>query len=132
MTLVVVDTSVWAREHQAVVASALAAAIRANVLAISAPLVLELLRSSTSAARLQLDAARFDGLRQIAITTAVVRRARSVQAALAWHGHHRGPSAVDLLAAAAAESVDAELWHCDRHFELIADVTGQPMRRVGT
>jgi len=27
---------------------------------------------------------------------------------------------------------DAELWHCDRHFELIAEVTGQPMRRVGT
>ena len=39
---------------------------------------------------------------------------------------------MDLLAAAAAESVDAELWHCDRHFELIEEVTGQPMRRVGT
>lgn len=132
MTLVVVDTSVWAREHQAAVARALAAAISANLLAISVPLVLELLRSSPSAARLQLDAARFDRLRQIKITAAVERRARSVQAALAWRGYHRGPSAVDLLAAAAAESVDAELWHCDRHFELIAEVTGQRMRRVGT
>ncbi len=32
---------------------------------------------------------------------------------------------------AAAEAVDAELWHCDRHFELIAEVTGQPVRRLG-
>lgn len=132
MSLVVADTSVWAREHQSTVAAALAAAVRANLLAISAPLVLELLRSAPSAARLQLDAARYDRLRFIEITTAVVHRARAVQAALAWRGYHRGPSAVDLLAAAAAESVDAELWHCDRHFELIAEVTGQPMRRVGT
>ena len=72
VSLVVVDPSVWACEHQAAVARALATAIRAKVLAISAPL------------------------------------------------------------AAAAESVDAELWHCDRHFELIAEVTGQRMRRVGT
>ena len=35
------------------------------------------------------------------------------------------------LAAAAAESVGAALWHCDRHFELIAQVTGQLQERVG-
>jgi predicted nucleic acid-binding protein len=37
-----------------------------------------------------------------------------------------------LLAAAAAAEVGIELWHCDRHFELIAELTDQPMRRLGT
>lgn len=132
MRLVLAHTSVWSREHQDVVARSLAGATRADLLSMTAPLLLELLRSSPSAARLQLDVARFDGLHQIETTPAVIRRARSVQAALAWRGYHRGPSAVDLLTAAAAESVDAELWHCDRHFELIAEVTGQRVRRIGT
>ena len=39
---------------------------------------------------------------------------------------------MDLLTAAAAEAVDAELWHCDRLFELIAEVTGQSVRRIGS
>ena len=59
-------------------------------------------------------------------------RAREIQAALSWRGYHRGPSAANLLTAAAAESVEAELWHCDRHFDLIAEVTGQPVRKVGS
>ncbi len=44
---------------------------------------------------------------------------------------HQGPSPVDLLTVAVAEAVDAELWHRDRYFELIAEVTGQPVRRLG-
>jgi len=45
-------------------------------------------------------------------------------------GYDRAPSPLDLLAEA-AEAVGAELWHCDRHLELIAEVTGQPVRRLG-
>jgi predicted nucleic acid-binding protein len=70
-------------------------------------------------------------LHAIDLTPAMGWRARVVQAALALRGYHRGPSPIDLLAAAAAEAVGAELWHCDRHFELIGQVTGQPMRRLG-
>jgi hypothetical protein len=51
--------------------------------------------------------------------------------ALARRGHHRGVSATDLLIAACAESADAEIWHCDRDFEFIAEITGQRQRRVG-
>ena len=131
MRQVVADTSVWAREHQRRVAALLAAAIRADLLAIVTPLTLELLRSARSAAELSVDAKRYDELRQIEISPSMARRAREVQVHLSWRGYHRGPSAVDLLTAAAAEWVDAELWHCDRHFELIGEVTGQPMRRVG-
>lgn len=132
MRSVLADTSVWAREHQRSVAALLAAAIRANLLAIVSPLTLELLRSARSAAELAVVASRYDDLRQIDLSPAIARRAREVQLHLSWRGYHRGPSAVDLLAASAAESVDAELWHCDRHFELIGEITGQPMRRVGT
>jgi predicted nucleic acid-binding protein len=129
--LVVADTSVWARERQPRVAALIATAARANVLAMIVPVTLELLRSARTAARLRHEARRYDRLRQIEVTCVVEARARAVQETLAQRGYHRGPSPVDLLLAAAAESVDAELWHCDRHFELIADVTGQPMRRIG-
>ena len=33
------------------------------------------------------------------------------------------------LIAAAAESIGAEVWHCDRDYELIAEVTSQQHRR---
>jgi len=129
--LVLADTSVWARETQPRVAALIHAAIRANVLATITPLTLELLRTAPTVARRLVEARRYDELRQLQLAPAVERRARVVQERLAERGYHRGPSPVDLLIAAAAESADAELWHCDRHFELIAEVTGQPMRRVG-
>ena len=131
MTLVVADTSVWARERQPHVAALIETAIRANLLATLAPLTLELLRAAPNQSVLRVDSRRYDALRQIDVSPRIARRAREVQLALSARGYHRGPSAVDLLAASAAESVDAELWHCDRHFELIAAVTGQPIRRVG-
>lgn len=131
MSLVLADTSVWARERQPAVGRLLADAIQADLLAIVLPLTLELLRSAQSSIQLRLEASRYDTLHQLELTPTVNSRARDVQRRLAARGYHRGPSAVDLIAAAAAESVDAELWHCDRHFELIGEVTGQPMRRVG-
>lgn len=131
MTLVLADTSVWMRQNQAAVAEGLAATIRKGAAATTTPIVLEILRSSRDARDARATAAELNALERIPITDWVERRARNVVLALAWRGYHRGPSVVDMLAAAAAESVDAELWHCDRHFELIADVTGQPMRRVG-
>ena len=131
MSLVLADTSVWVRERQAPVAALMAVALRGNRLAMVLPVALELLRSAPTARHLRQEARRLDSLHQIEVSASVSRRARAVQAALAERGYHRGVSPTDLVAAAAAESVDAELWHCDRHFELIAEVTGQPMRRVG-
>jgi len=132
LSLILADTSVWARERQPSVGAMLADSIQADALAIVLPLTLELLRSAQHSIQFQIEAKRYDTLHQLEITPLVARRAREVQQLLTRRGNHRGPSAVDLMAAAAAESVDAELWHCDRRFELIAEVTGQPMRRVGT
>jgi predicted nucleic acid-binding protein len=49
---------------------------------------------------------------------------------LADRGHHRGPSVPDLLIAATAELHGLTVLHVDKDFELIAEVTGQPVERL--
>ena len=131
MTFVLPDTSVWARSHLETVHPFLDAAIRSDRVVTTGPIVLELLRRARDRRDLERQARHYDALPRVSDTLPLADRARSVQEVLGWRGYHRGPSAVDLLTAAAAEAVGAELWHCDRHFELIAEVTGQPMRRLG-
>jgi predicted nucleic acid-binding protein len=131
VTLVAVDTSVWARQRQADVAAALDDVLATDAVATIGPIVLELLQSARDASEFDALAFEYDCLHLIDVTPGVVRRARAVQQSLAARGHHRGPSVVDLLLAAAAETESADIWHCDRHFELIAEITGQPMLRIG-
>ena len=131
MSLVLIDTSVWARQNQLPVRQAIAEAVEANAVAMVVPVMLELLRSARNHAELVALAEEYEALHLIPLDPELGKRARAVQAALARRGYHRGPSPVDLITAAAAESVGAELWHCDRHFELIAQFTRQPIRRLG-
>jgi predicted nucleic acid-binding protein len=63
-------------------------------------------------------------------TPAAEDRAVEVLAQLAERGHHRAPSIPDLLIAALAESAGLVVLHDDKHFELIAEITGQPVERV--
>jgi predicted nucleic acid-binding protein len=55
-------------------------------------------------------------------------RAVQVLRLLADHGHHRAPSVPDLIIAATAESAGLVVLHHDKHFELIAEITGQPVQ----
>lgn len=64
------------------------------------------------------------------ITPRTESRALEVQHALADRGTHRGPGPADLLIAAIAELSDLTVLHVDKDFELIADITGQPMERL--
>jgi predicted nucleic acid-binding protein len=130
LSLVLIDTSVWARVDEPKFADAVANAIEASAVVMTDPILLELLRSARSADELDQLAAEYDALHRVELTPAMASRAREVQARLAKRGFHRGPSPVDLLAAAAAEAVGAELWHRDRDFELIAQVTRQRQRRI--
>lgn len=57
-------------------------------------------------------------------------RAVEVQLLLAERGHHRTPSVADLLLAATAEFEGLTILYVDKHFELIAEVTGQPVERL--
>lgn len=132
MRAVLPDTSVWSRREQPSVGLALSAAIEQDRVVMTTPIALELLRSARDAFAARALVGQLELLRWIPLSIVIERRAREIVLALTRRGYHRGPSAVDLIAAAAAEAAGAELWHCDRHFELIAEVTGQAMRRVGT
>jgi predicted nucleic acid-binding protein len=63
-------------------------------------------------------------------TPAIERRAVALQNLLAVTGQHRAPSVPDLLIAATAELAGLIVLHLDKDFELIADLTGQPLERL--
>lgn len=62
-------------------------------------------------------------------TPAIEDRAIDVQGQLAERGQHRAPSIPDLLIAATAEISNRIVLHLDKDFELIAQLTGQPLER---
>ncbi|MCP3857855.1 MAG: PIN domain nuclease [Actinomycetia bacterium] len=66
------------------------------------------------------------------LTPSIEDRAVAVQAALADLGHHRAPSIPDLLVAAVAEMAQLTVLHLDQDFDLIAELTGQPVERLST
>lgn len=57
-------------------------------------------------------------------------RAVHVLTLLAGRGHHRAPSVPDLIVAATAESAGLVVLHNDKHFDLIAEITGQRVQRL--
>lgn len=64
------------------------------------------------------------------VIPATEHRALEVQHELARIGHHRAPSTTDLLVAASAELAGLTVLHVDKDFELIAEITGQPVERL--
>lgn len=64
------------------------------------------------------------------LTPAIEERAVAVQLDLARRGQHRAPSISDLLIAAIAELAQLTVLHVDKDFELIAEITGQPVERL--
>jgi predicted nucleic acid-binding protein len=63
-------------------------------------------------------------------TPAIEDRAIEVQLLLADLGHHRAPSVADLIVAATAELAGLTVVHLDKDFEMIAEVTAQPIERL--
>ncbi len=60
------------------------------------------------------------------LTPAIEDRAVEVLTLLADRGQHRAPSVPDLIIAATAELARLTVLHCDKDFDLIAGITGQP------
>lgn len=65
-------------------------------------------------------------------TPAAEDRAIGVLVQLTDRGHHRAPSIPDLIIAALAEHAGLTVLHDDKDFELIAEITGQPVQRIQT
>ncbi len=63
-------------------------------------------------------------------TPAIEDRAIEVQLRLADLGHHRAPSVADLIVAATGELAGLTVVHLDKDFEMIAEVTAQPIERL--
>jgi predicted nucleic acid-binding protein len=66
------------------------------------------------------------------LTPAIEGRAVEVLTLLADRGQHRAPSLPDLIIAATAELAGLTVLHLDKDFEVIAQVTGQPVERLST
>ncbi len=64
------------------------------------------------------------------LTPAIEDRAIEVQLALAGKGKHRAPAIPDLIIAATAELAGLTVLYLDKDFDLIADITGQPLERL--
>lgn len=64
------------------------------------------------------------------LTPAMEDRAWEVQMLLADRGRHRAPSIPDLLIAATAEKTGLTVLAVDKDFDLIAEVTGQPVETL--
>lgn len=127
-----VDKSALVRLAQSEDATAWAARIERGLVRISTLTRLEVGFSARSAAELQqgLSRAPLATMPVQYLTPAIEDRAVAVQVALAERGHHRGPSIPDLLIAATAELAQLTVLHVDADYELIADVTGQPVERL--
>jgi hypothetical protein len=125
------DTSALAHGHLPAVASRLNDLQSAGLLATCSVVDLELLYGARSGA----DHRRQVEDRRVMFALAPIEqptfdRALEVQAELANRGLHRGPGPADLIIAAAAEHAGMTVLHYDKHFDLIAEVTGQPVEWV--
>lgn len=94
--------------------------------------VFELLWTARDHVRLADVRSHLSALRSAPIGQRAWRRALDVFEQLAARGplHHRQIGVADLLIAAAAELAELPILHYDPHFELIAEVTGQPVRAL--
>lgn len=64
------------------------------------------------------------------LTPAIEDRAGEVLTLLADRGQHRAPSLPDLLIAATAELAELTVLHLDKDFEVVAQITAQPVERL--
>jgi predicted nucleic acid-binding protein len=64
------------------------------------------------------------------LTPTIEERAVEILTLLADRGQHRAPSVPDLIIAATAELAGLTVLHLDKDFEVIAEITGQPVERL--
>jgi predicted nucleic acid-binding protein len=64
------------------------------------------------------------------LTPAIENRALELLVLLADRGQHRAPSIPDLIISATAELAGLTVLQVDKDFDLIAEITGQPMERL--
>jgi len=94
------------------------------------PVVMELLWSSRARAGFEDTVTRMSALPQLEADRSAWDRAIAVWGELVRRGRHRQARQPDLLVAAVAELAGVVVCHYDRHFDVIAEVTSQPVRAI--
>ncbi len=132
MTAWLIDKSALVRLTQAVDAAEWASRIDRGLVRISTVTRLEVGYSARTASdhRTLLTEPPMSSMPVEYLTPKIEGRAVELQLALADRGLHRAPSIPDLLIAATAELADLTVLHLDKDFELIAELTGQPVERL--
>jgi predicted nucleic acid-binding protein len=127
-----IDTSAYLRLDASSDAAEWANRIERGLVAIATVTRLELgyTARTAEAMRLGLTSAPLALMPVEYVRPQVEDRAIEVQLSLAERGHHRAASVADLLVAATAELGRMTVLHVDRDFDLIAEVTGQPVERL--
>ena len=125
------DTSALARLRHPPVAEALGPLIEAGLVATCGVIEFELAWAARTSAELdELRADRDAGYEWLATQDEDWRRALQVHAELWRSGQMRSVGLPDLLVAAVAEREHVTVLHYDADYDLVAQVTGQPVRWV--
>ena len=121
------DVSAWAQLDRTEVAVRLVSLLVGGATATCGVTDLELARSATDQAEHSMIAVERQMFPSVAIDDQVLARALEVQGRLL----PQPVSVLALIVAAAAERSGLVVLHHDNDFERIAEVTGQPLERVG-
>lgn len=125
------DTSALARLHRPPVAAVLGPLIEAGLVATCGVVEFELGWAARSAAEFDLVRSdREEGYEWLATRDEDWHRALDVQAVLWRSGRVRSVGFADLLVAAVAEREQVTLLHYDSDYDLISEITRQPMQWV--
>jgi predicted nucleic acid-binding protein len=127
------DTSAWSARHRDPrIEAGFDGLVEQDLVATCAAVRFELLRSARDHREFAHVRDSLDALRDVSVGPRVWQRALDVYELFAEQGplHHRRVRVLDLLVAAAAELAELPVLHYDRDFELIAEVTGQPVRAI--
>jgi predicted nucleic acid-binding protein len=127
-----IDQSALSRLAASIASEDWAARIDRGLVRISTVTLLEAgysARSATDLRRILRDSAVAS--MPVEYTTPTIEdRAVEVLCLLAERGQHRAPSIPDILVAATAELAGLTVLHVDKDFDLIADITQQPIERL--
>lgn len=125
-----IDNSALQRWRKPKVAEVLDPLHEDGVLAVCGPVEMEVMysaRNDNDAKRLHWFLSGFDYL---PMPDEVWDRAKDIQRQAIAKGNHRALSMPDLLIAAAAERHAVTVLHYDQDYDMIAAITGQPMKWV--
>jgi predicted nucleic acid-binding protein len=125
------DTSAWTNRHRGdAVRVDFDRRVMRGEIATCPPVVMELLWSARARADFEDTVSRMSALPQFEADRPAWDRAVAVWRELVRRGRHRQARQPELLVAAVAELAGVPVCHYDRHFEVIAEVTGQPVRAI--